>query len=276
LRALPAVLLAVTVAVLIASRASGAEVLVPAYFYPKNWIPGNDWARMTASVGAAPITAIMNPASGPGTAPNSDYVSAVAAFRAAGGTLVGYVYTNYTARPLADVEADIDRYFLWYAVDGIFLDQQANGAGDLAYYRTLYAYTRSRSATARLIANPGTAVPESFVSTPAADTEVTFESPCSHYWSATPPGWTSAYPSGRFSNIVYDVPDVATMWSCLSLAVSRNVGYVYFTDDTLNNPYDRLPTYWDTEVAAVAAVPEPGALFCLLSGTLIPLLFRRR
>ncbi len=47
---------------------------------------------MTAVVVAkAPIVAILNPNSGPGHSANSDYASAIARFRAVGGTILGYV-----------------------------------------------------------------------------------------------------------------------------------------------------------------------------------------
>jgi hypothetical protein len=40
-------------------------------------------------------------------------------------------------------------------------------------------------------------------------------------------------------------------------AVSRgkqlNAGFMYITDDTMPNPYDKLPTFYKQEVAALAA-----------------------
>jgi hypothetical protein len=48
--------------------------------------------------------------------------------------------------------------------------------------------------------------------------------------------------------IVHSVPDCETAKSHIDLAVARNIGYVYVTDDTLDNPYDSLPTYWSCEV----------------------------
>jgi hypothetical protein len=85
--------------------------------------------------------------------------------------------------------------------------------------------------------------------------------------------WFQGFPSSRFSNIVFGVPDDATMLADLSKAVQLNAGLVYFTDGTNvhGNPYDHLPSYWDQEVAAIQAasvVPEPGALTKLASGGL--------
>ena len=44
------------------------------------------------------------------------------------------------------------------------------------------------------------------------------------------------------------------MWSQLNLAVARNIGYVYLTDDTLPNPYDQLPGFWRAEIEYIAAL----------------------
>ena len=43
----------------------------------------------------------------------------------------------------------------------------------------------------------------------------------------------------------------------------KRAGCIYITDDTGANPWDRLPSYWEEEVAAVAAenqraIRQPG------------------
>ena len=65
---------------------------------------------MTAAADEVDITAIMNPCNGPGNSLDANYVAAVNAFRAAGGRVIGYVYSSYGSRPLAQVTADIDKY----------------------------------------------------------------------------------------------------------------------------------------------------------------------
>src|SRR5215472_2688384 len=65
-------LLGVLVLLLAARPAAAGSlgVLVPAYFYPS--FLGSDWDRMDTAAGKIPLTAIMNPASGPGPSQNSD------------------------------------------------------------------------------------------------------------------------------------------------------------------------------------------------------------
>jgi hypothetical protein len=66
----------------------------------------------------------------------------------------------------------------------------------------------------------------------------------------------TSYSSDKFAMIVHSVPDVDTMKSYIDLAVARGIGYVYVTDDTLPNPYDSLPSYWQVEVDYVESIRQ--------------------
>jgi hypothetical protein len=89
---------------------------VPSYYYPC-FTAGCVWQR---TKGNAKLV-IINPASGPGAAVDSNYVTLSANLRAAGTIVLGYVATTYTAKSTADVQAEIDKFFNWYNVSGIFL-----------------------------------------------------------------------------------------------------------------------------------------------------------
>src|SRR4051794_18613488 len=71
-----------------AAPAGPTELLVPAYFYPK---PGSDWGRLDAAAKEVTLTAILNPASGPGKVADPNYIKAASNLRAAGGSVVAYV-----------------------------------------------------------------------------------------------------------------------------------------------------------------------------------------
>lgn len=254
--------------------ASAIEIIVPAYFYP-SWMPSlNEWKDMTAVAGqGVQITAIMNPGNGPGTASNSDYVSAVNAFRAAGGKVLGYVYTCYgvshctpevpPTRSTADVLADAQRYAAWYGVDGVFLDEMASQAGTLPFYKTVSDGLRAAHPGWQIVGNPGV--------TPAAGyTGVTsklmsFEGSFSDFVNGPFLGQlTDAASTGA---IVHGVAGVAQMQQVMSLARQAGLGAIYVTDGTLasGNPYLHLPSYWQAEVQA-AAVPEPAQAALLAAG----------
>jgi hypothetical protein len=231
--------------------------LVPAYFYP---VPGGYWDQLDSAAGQIRLDAILNPNSGPGVSPDPNYVQAVNNLRTAGGKVLGYVYTNYGMRSLATVEADINTYVSFYAIDGIFLDQMTNDSdpAHLDYYASLYSYIEGLNSAYQVFGNPGTNTQESYLTRPTADTLVIFENDTG-YDTFTPSPWVFGHDRSHFANLVLNVPSAAAMKIDLQLAFQRNAGWVFITDDDLPNPYDTLPSYWDQEVAAIRdfAVPEP-------------------
>ena len=52
--------------------------------------------------------------------------------------------------------------------------------------------------------------------------------------------WISKYPEDNFSVLSYDVPTLDTDYV---VEATNHVGYLYLTNDVLNNPWDSLPTY---------------------------------
>src|SRR4051794_38334383 len=85
--------------VLIPLKASALGILIPAYFSP-----GTRWTELNDAARRVPLIAIMNPNNGPGTSSSSSYVTAINSLRQSGGRVIGYVYSSYTARPLANVQ----------------------------------------------------------------------------------------------------------------------------------------------------------------------------
>lgn len=235
------------------------DILLPLYAYPSWYAPSTYlWDDVAAAASQVPITAIVNPANGPGGAPpNSDYEVGLTALRDAGVTLIGYVYTSYGTRDPAAVKADVDLYAASWGLGGIFLDEVSSAAADLAYYQPLYDYVRAKPGLDRVVINPGTQVDEGYVSAPASDVAVIFENGSG--WSGyTPDPYVASYPDERFAALGYAVADAAAMQHFVDLAVQRNVGYVYVTDDTLPNPWDSLPPYWTDEVSYLAShYPAP-------------------
>src|SRR5436190_3744456 len=123
-------------------KISALGLLVPAYFSP-----GTKWTALNDAAKRVPVLAIMNPNNGPGASALSSYASAINSLKQSGGRVIGYVYSSYTARPLADVQADIDRYYSFYNIDGIFVDEVTNDstAAHLDYYEALYRYIKGKN-----------------------------------------------------------------------------------------------------------------------------------
>ena len=248
---------------LLSFNAHAVNILLPAYFYPSSDPNQSFWDEMTAAAGQVGITAIMNPDSGPGSSVNSDYTTAVDVLRAAGGKVVGYVHTSYGARSQTEVLSEVSSYASFYNIDGIFLDEMSNTSVDFAYYQSLYSSIKSTNPGYRIFGNPGTNTLESYLT--AADVLVTFENQTG-YDTFTPDTWTNNYTADHFAHLLYNVNDKAAMLAYVALAADRNVGYLYITNDILTNPWDTLPQYWNAEVSAVSAIPEPSSGLLVLAG----------
>ncbi len=279
-----------------AAARADVGILVPSYFYPGTGGPGGSgdgWAAMTAAASKVQITAVLNPNSGPGGSEDPAYAAAMANLEAAGGKVVAYVYTNSGNADLSSVESQIKTYITQYGslINGFFLDGMfianttINGSlvDTLPYYQSLYGYIKGLSSSYTVIGNPGQpflngVTPQQYLST--ANIFNIFEGPN----TAPSPGapgfndypygvnWFQSEPSNRFANTIFDVPANAgnplqssTMLADLSKALQLNAGNVYITGQTLPNPYSQLPSYWNQEVAAVAAVPEPNSLTIVLA-----------
>lgn len=234
---------------LAAGAAAAQSIAVPAYFYPGG--SPNYWSQLDqAGPGAL---AVMNPNSGPGSAPDPNYVSAIESAEAAGITVLGYVYTNYASRSLSTVESDVDKYYSWYPVEGIFFDEASTSCATEPYYAQLNSYVKAKGGPARTVLNPGTQTNQCYAS--AADTLLTFEGSDSEYVNSySAPSWVSSYPASHFWHVIYGTSTTSAMATAVQLSKTRNAGYVYVTSATLPNPYDLLPTglYWPNELSDIA------------------------
>jgi hypothetical protein len=122
------------------------------------------------------------------------------------------------------------------------------------------------------VVEPGINTLEGYLTRPAADTLVTFEH-FTGYDSYQSDAWTQRYLPTAFSHLCYSIASSVTMTNYVQLARSRNAAYIYVTDDTANNPWDTLPSYWESEVALIeqlnrqAATNRPATLRIMVMGT---------
>ncbi len=222
----------------ITGSSNRAALLVPLYtdFGPA-------WTALIAAKRAHPtaaIAAIINPSNGPGAGRNGTYTTGITALSTAGIGVYGYVYTSYGARPLADVEAEVDRYAAWYAPSGLFIDNLANVTGSESYYVALRAHAKSVGITLT-IGNAGAPVAPTYSS--AADVIITYEA------TGWPLAANGSNPTvSRSAFISLGVP-----FDAAKLAVaSAGSAFFYATDRDGANPYGALPTYIDALALAAA------------------------
>jgi hypothetical protein len=128
---------------------------------------------------------IMNPNSGPGDKIDQNYVKAVDKAQQAGIKILGYVATTYGNKRLeesttqisnqqASVFKEINQYYNWYGVDGIFLDESASGPEKLDYYKQISEHIKSKGGQKSFtVLNPGVYPDEGY--TKYSDVILTFE-----------------------------------------------------------------------------------------------------
>jgi hypothetical protein len=223
---------------------------VPAYFYPGG-AGAKVWRRLIKSAKRINLVVIVNPAGGPGKKADPNYVRVIGRARKAGGLLLGYVDTHFARRPMADVKADVDGWARLYpGIGGIFFDEQAPGADKVDYYVALYRHARSCIKGGLVATNPGTSCARAYVSRPASDLVCLFEN-AKGFEKFEPPAWVKDYPASRFAALAHHVSGDRALRHELREAVRKGVGNLFVTDAGGANPWDRLPSYWDAEVAAI-------------------------
>jgi len=221
------------------------RLAIPSYFSP-----GPLWSQMESSAPTVGI-AVINPASGPGSSFNQDYATQVQQSQTAGLTVLGYVHTSYGSRSSADLQAEVDAYYNWYHVDGIFFDEASTDCSLEPTYAALSSYVKAKGGVSITVLNPGTTTNECYLS--AADIVVTFEGDYSAYTGSNynQPAWVENYPAARFWHLVYNASGAQEV-SAVDLSKQRHAGWIYATSDVLPNPWDSLPSGsdWSSELLA--------------------------
>ncbi|WP_179817388.1 spherulation-specific family 4 protein [Allostreptomyces psammosilenae] len=228
----------------------GVAAGVPAYVHPL--LAPDDWDRL-ARPGAPLDWVVLNVADGPGTRVDRAYVETVAALRAAGVTVLGYLDTGYGTRPSEELISDAARHLSWYRVDGFFLDQVSSGPERLNRYRGSAGALRALGAR-ELVLNPGVHPHPGYLQ--VADQVVTFEGPWSAYRWLQAPDWVADHPPERFCHLVYGVPH-RYLDAALRMCQWHGAGTALVTDRAGTNPWEGLPGYWDAEERLLAAAPRP-------------------
>lgn len=214
-------------------------IVIPMYMYP-----GAQWNAVIAQKSAhpnVPIVVIANVNNGAGRKKQAVYTTYIAREQAAGVSVIGYVATSYGKRSATSIEAEMSRWYRFYRVDGIFLDEMK--PNDSALYATVTAYAHAH-ALPFVMGNPG----ENAKGNSGPDVI--------NYWEQRgyPPlsflkqSAHVAYGKSRWSYIAGAVPyDAATI-----RATTRYVGYLYATDGKEPECYCRLPSYFSQLVALLA------------------------
>jgi Spherulation-specific family 4 len=235
-----------------ASSASGpVGVVIPLYTYPTD----GSWAAVAStktSYPSVPIIAVINPNSGPGSSKDQNYVTGITNLENAGVTVIGYVATGYgtsSYSSLSNIEGQINDYKTWYPnIQGILFDEMSNSGSEASYYQSLENYVSSHGMQVTY-GNPGTTVSTSLIGI--------FNNLCIYENPGLPSisdlnQYYSTYGKGGFSYIAYGISSLPSQSSLQSM--DTYVSYIYITNLGGSNPYNGLPSYFKSEVAALASV----------------------
>jgi len=223
-------------------RPSCRSTLIPAYLTPRAIVDAVDGA-------SRPRLVVVNPQSGPGAKEDAECRRAVRTAQRAGARVLGYVPTDYAARPAADVMADVDRYAAWYGVDGVFLDEASHLSAQLPYYAQVSRHIRASGGRV-VVLNPGVVPAQGYFG--LADVVVTFEGPYENYAGAVErmPDWVRAQPPDRVAHLVYGASREQALSAVRNL---DGAGYLYVTSGSMPDPWRALPAYLHEEEEALEA-----------------------
>jgi hypothetical protein len=186
---------------------------------------------------------------------------------------LGYVPTNWGARNISQVEADILTWYNWYHVNGLQLDQTPNweytgprgqwnysgpdGVYMPSYFSNLTKYAKSLGMTI-VYGNSGADVPQNFMGN--LDIIGIFENQfLPAFFTSTPTigaltgldGWHLNYNKDNYSFTSYNIQSFDPYFVA---AASDYVGYMYFTNGGWPQPYGSLATYFPRLIATLASL----------------------
>jgi hypothetical protein len=198
--------------------------------------------------------------------PISDYTSALANWTAVPNSSV-YIYVTAVLsgfRTAAAIEADIAAYFIDYpatTISGVYIDNVSDTTQISTLYQPVVSYIVANYPTVKTIvlgtgAIPATNVWLTLTTGPGVTLAMSYENSYSALSSFTPPSWVYNYQSSQFYYFIHDTT-LANMPAAAAMVSAANGGQLLVTDGTSGsgNPYEYLPTYWDTFVNIVNGAP---------------------
>jgi spherulation-specific family 4 protein len=244
---------------------------IPLYIYP-NWYAGPtyNWTPLINAIVTNPtqqFVVVLNVNNGPDTALNTDYVHGITDLTdAASGNLkiLGYTFTSYGARPIADIKTDINRWNTFYGpnIDGVLLDEMASITGSESYYTEITDYAKTTIGLSEVWGNPGNPTITSYLAT--VDTVIVFE-------GSTQPSLSilesaTFYPNYPKTKFALNIFGQTVLDEAYIRDTDTYVGYIHYTDDNLPNPYDTFATYLDNLVLLLVAISEESSSVSYVQG----------
>jgi hypothetical protein len=221
-------------------------LLIPLYIEPADIFSNADYNRIISlkkTYHFIPVTVVLNPENGPGTAADADFTQAIKRLQGAGVMVTGYISTDYGERSTALVKAEVDCWRSFYpAIDGIFFDEMNTAGGGEAYYANLYQYAHNHLLSP-VIGNPGADIGGSYFSTLTADIIIIHDGAGVPTVATLKGDAADGYSDYLYSRRAAWMYDVSNLDSGDIAAASEHLGMIYVTDADLPDPWAALPSY---------------------------------
>ncbi|XP_066911100.1 spherulin-4-like [Clytia hemisphaerica] len=255
------------------------------YVYPTNVVTGPNGVKICendaykkAAQGGDKVISVVNPNNGKGIANQAvldEFLACTRVLKDGGNTVLAYVSTEYGTRSETLVKGDIDKWITDFGtelINGFFLDETVSvyETDHIDKYTDYVSYIRQElgDSNAMVIGNAGQGARKNLLETAKMTSVVSYEhpfarmvtNPCLHYpqdsiWcgDAQHPqldelielSQQTDFPNSKLSALVYDTAS-ASLNTALDRAVQSYFGLIFVTDAKLaENPWGRLPVYWD-------------------------------
>jgi hypothetical protein len=217
-------------------------IVIPMYANPGSvWDQAISGRKSYPNVPMLLIADVTN--TGAGGSKLASYAAYIAKAQAAGISVIGYIATGYGHATVPFIETQMNRWYAWYKVDGIFLDEM--NPSDPSLYTTVTAYAHAH-ALPLVMGNPG----ENAAGNSGPDVINYYEQrgyPSLGYLKASA---HLAYGKSRWSYMAGAVPfDAATITES-----APYVAYLYVTDGTEPECYCKLPSYFTQLLALLGSL----------------------
>jgi hypothetical protein len=236
------------------TRATG--VYVPLYKYPDLGNPSGLWSSVIDAKKthpSVPFAVSINPSNGPGSSADSRIRNAIGELRAAGVEhILGYVPTMYAQEPsgrtMGDLKGMVDKYKAWYPeMDGLMMDTMAANSDKVSFYKELVSYAKSKGFTF-IKGNPGAKVDAAYID--IFDNVAIYERYGAPSVSTLESNTLHGMGFGK-DKFAFAAKGVLGLDTGYLNEIRNYVAYVYMTDDGGGNPYNSVPPYFDSMVAAL-------------------------
>jgi hypothetical protein len=234
------------------------RIFIPLYSYPNWWDSANYvWQKLIDVKRSHPdveVVAVVNPENGDFSDKNSDYVRGIHDLVEAGIKVVGYVYTSYGERPLADVLDDIDHWNEFYkdeGVSGIFFDETSTDLQKLDFYTNVTNYAEAKGLPFTIL-NPGITTHWAYIESGIANVVVTYENSYTSWLDTPPVEYNRPSRLTALSLLIYEM-EGDKVEELDTFAKAHEFTCLYFTEDGVDgNPWDSVSVYTSKQADLIA------------------------